>query len=618
MCIRDSNISVIDTGVGASYCAINVAGNSNQTVAVSDGWCNGTYALTGTADGNQTINAYANDTLSNTALNNSYVVWIDTTLPYFTTLVNQSSYNNESLNYDINAADDGVGLDSFAIDDTTNFSINPSTGVITNITTLVEYYYIVNVSINDTLGNLNWSLWSLNVTTVPNAAPTIPFVQGISPQDPSIGTTKSIKFNFTATDTNGFADLDNDTAEGYFQKAGESTRSNTTCLPRNASTNSITFTCTIDMWYFDENYAWTINVSIQDNSAEYSENSSTTFTYNLLTAMVMSPTEINWPEINLPDTDIGSNDDPITINNSGNAESLNINVTAHNLRGEETTTQFIFANNFTVENASQGCSGTAMVNATSTNVTSAILQSGNNSLNYNNATSGQEQLFFCLKGVPQDISAQSYSSSAYGAWEIKILLVAVIPAGRRRKKKKKKKSIEDDKLLETINLLVDELKEKHKLSKSEIMKVIIKQISKKYKMSIKEVIKLSEAMLIPTTIFSKKLGALESLVKYMKENLNMSYKEIADKLERDKRTIWTAYKKAAEKQKEQIRPKKTDIVLPISAFENKKLTILESIILYLKEKGLRFSEIAKLLERDQRNIWTIYSRAKKKLDIKKE
>ncbi|KKL21743.1 hypothetical protein LCGC14_2442410, partial [marine sediment metagenome] len=68
-----------------------------------------------------------------------------------------------------------------------------------------------------------------------------------------------------------------------------------------------------------------------------------------------------------------------------------------------------------------------MVNATSTNVTSAILQRGNNTLNYNNATSGQEQIFFCLKGVPQDISSQEYSSIQYGAWTIRILLVAIIP-----------------------------------------------------------------------------------------------------------------------------------------------------------------------------------------------
>jgi len=552
--------------------------------------------------------AWGNDTAGNLNQTSTRTVILDTTPPYFTELVNQSSYNNESLNYDIDATDDGVGLDSFAIDDTTNFSINPSTGVITNITTLVEYYYVVNVSINDTVGNLNWSLWSLDVTNVPNVAPTIPFVQAINPQDPTIGNTKSIEFNFTATDTNGFDDIDNNTAAAYFQRAGENTRSNTSCTARNASTNSITFTCTIDMWYFDQNGAWTINATIKDNSAEYAENSSTTFAYNLLTAMVMSPNAINWDEINLADTDMGSTDDPITINNSGNAEPLNINVTAYNLRGEITITYFIFANNFTVENESEGCFGTTMQNATSINVTSAILQRGNNSLDYNNATSGQEQIYFCLKGVPQDISSQSYSSSAYGAWEIRILLVAVIPAGRRKKRLKK-----NNKILKLLIRLTDELRIEYSGEKETLIKQLTKAVQEEYGIKRKEILSLIRKEIeIPITIFSKELGALEALVKYMKENLNMNYKEIANELGRDERTIWTAYHKAIEKQPEPIRIKKFKITIPLSALKRDKLTILESIIIYLKEKEMKFSEIAELLERDQRNIWTIYSRTTKK------
>ena len=46
---------------------------------------------------------------------------------------------------------------------------------------------------------------------------------------------------------------------------------------------------------------------------------------------------------------------------------------------------------------------------------------------------------------------------------------------------------------------------------------------------------------------------------------------------------------------------------------DKKLTMLESIISYLREKEIRYSEIARLLNRDQRNVWTIYSRAVKKI-----
>ena len=255
-----------------------------------------------------------------------------------------------------------------------------------------------------------------------------------------------------------------------------------------------------------------------------------------------------------------------------------------------------------------------MQNATSLQINGTNFSKGNNSLNFGNQTSGQEQIFFCLKGVPQDITAQSYSSAFYGAWEIRILLVALIPAGRRRKKKKGRK-LEDDRLVRALEIILNEIKEEYSLNKKELIEILVSKLEDRHKISKKEILGIlkEEEINIPANIFLRKLGVLESLTKYMKENLNMNYKEISEKLNRDERTMWTAYKKATEKQKGPFKIKETGIMIPISIFKNAKLTTLEAIILYLKGKGLKFSEIAELLERDQRNIWTIYSRAKKKI-----
>ncbi|MFH1972045.1 MAG: hypothetical protein ABIJ18_01050 [archaeon] len=60
-----------------------------------------------------------------------------------------------------------------------------------------------------------------------------------------------------------------------------------------------------------------------------------------------------------------------------------------------------------------------------------------------------------------------------------------------------------------------------------------------------------------------------------------------------------------------------EIVLPVSIF-NDKLGMLESACLYLKdEKKLSFKEIAKILKRDYKTVWTSYNKAKKKMGIKK-
>lgn len=53
--------------------------------------------------------------------------------------------------------------------------------------------------------------------------------------------------------------------------------------------------------------------------------------------------------------------------------------------------------------------------------------------------------------------------------------------------------------------------------------------------------------------------------------------------------------------------------IPIMLFSDRTLSILEHITTYLKEQhGLSYKEIAILLNRDQRTVWTTYQRARKK------
>ena len=251
--------------------------------------------------------------------------------------------------------------------------------------------------------------------TVGNNAPTIPFVEAITAKDPAELSARSITFYFTAEDSDGAANLDDATAKAYFQKAGEPTRSNESCEAGSTSGNQKNYSCTIDMWYFDEPGSWTINVTIEDINGAHGENSSTTFTYNPYYGMEMSPTALTWPEVGLSATDTGSNNDPILVNNTGNA-ILEINITGYNLQGVTTLSEYIYANNFTVDNVTSGCSGTAMQNDTSLKVASASLGRGNLSLG-----DGQETLYFCLKGLPQEISSQEYSTSGTNNWVVEIV-----------------------------------------------------------------------------------------------------------------------------------------------------------------------------------------------------
>ncbi len=54
--------------------------------------------------------------------------------------------------------------------------------------------------------------------------------------------------------------------------------------------------------------------------------------------------------------------------------------------------------------------------------------------------------------------------------------------------------------------------------------------------------------------------------------------------------------------------------VPTFIFRDRTLAALESIVVYLKDsQGMTYAQIAKLLNRDDRTIWTTYTRAKKKL-----
>jgi len=53
---------------------------------------------------------------------------------------------------------------------------------------------------------------------------------------------------------------------------------------------------------------------------------------------------------------------------------------------------------------------------------------------------------------------------------------------------------------------------------------------------------------------------------------------------------------------------------PSKVLKNRNLSCLESIVYFYKtKKNLSYREIAKVLNRDDRTIWTVYNRAMKKL-----
>ena len=162
------------------------------------------------------------------------------------------------------------------------------------------------------------------------------------------------------------------------------------------------------------------------------------------------------------------------------------------------------------------------------------------------------------------------------------------------------KSIKEDKSFQILKLAADELKLRYDISDDELLRLIKQPASKE--------------ILIPISVFeTHNLSALEIVCKYLKEELDLGYSKIASLLNRNSRTIWATYNNALLKRKEKLLVKDSKFYIPILIFTNRKLSVLESIVSYLKDNfNLRYSEISVLLNRDERNIWTVYNRYKKK------
>ena len=117
---------------------------------------------------------------------------------------------------------------------------------------------------------------------------------------------------------------------------------------------------------------------------------------------------------------------------------------------------------------------------------------------------------------------------------------------------------------------------------------------------------------IPCNIFGEGLSGLEAIVKYLKEKQELSYSEISKLLNRDARTIWTTYNKIKNKP---TRKNQTINKYNFSTriIRSRELSVLESVSVFLRKKGLSIKEISIELSRNNKTIWTALNRAEKKI-----
>ncbi|MBU3905168.1 MAG: hypothetical protein KJ906_03405, partial [Nanoarchaeota archaeon] len=275
--------------------------------------------------------------------------------------------------------------------------IGCSPSICSNVTNSTATTFHFNVT--------SFSYYSVNHNVTSNE-PTIDYVSPAPNNSITEAGVSYISFIFNVTDLDGADNINRSSAIGSFNKTNEDTRTNLSCLNVSEIGNTITFNCSIGVWYWDANGNWTINASVKDNSDSYVENTTVEMELLLTTGMVMAPTALEWGTLYSGDLNNLSITNPIVVNNTGNKDitSGNVRVTSYNLTGEEQSAYVIPAINFSV-NVNNACEGTAMVEDSAEGIASSILSAGNLSNG-----EAQEELYFCLEEVPLGLIAQAYST----------------------------------------------------------------------------------------------------------------------------------------------------------------------------------------------------------------
>jgi len=125
-----------------------------------------------------------------------------------------------------------------------------------------------------------------------------------------------------------------------------------------------------------------------------------------------------------------------------------------------------------------------------------------------------------------------------------------------------------------------------------------------------------EEILLPSAIFcDRNLSFLESLVTYLKEQHKLGYSRISRLLNRSRQNVWTIYQRSITKRTTTPAQIKvvSNIFIPIHVVRDRTLSILEVVVHYLAtQTSLTNHQIAILLNRSDKTIWTVKDRANKK------
>jgi hypothetical protein len=264
----------------------------------------------------------------------------------------------------------------------------------------------------------------LNVTVTASG----PQIIAVTPQTPvnlnEGPSTTVIVVNFSVYLPSGAYRLDNSSSAVNVTAAGEPMRVNG-CTATAMAGKYANYSCSITMYWYDRAGTWDVSASIYDLGGKFGMNASQTLNVNALTGFVSGPSPILWSTLSAGQANATAINDALILNNTGNQNisTGNINMNATDLLGETDNLLKLYSGNFSVAITTGGappteCGGDLMNHVAYTALTGAYLNRGN--FVVNDGTTGQEQAYFCITRVGDELTDQSYSTLSEGPWTVKI------------------------------------------------------------------------------------------------------------------------------------------------------------------------------------------------------
>jgi len=122
---------------------------------------------------------------------------------------------------------------------------------------------------------------------------------------------------------------------------------------------------------------------------------------------------------------------------------------------------------------------------------------------------------------------------------------------------------------------------------------------------------------IPVGIFANNpLSTLEAVVKYLKEILKLRFSNIGKLINRSNKTIWATYHNAIKKMPSSFGDVSSEVLIPVSIFADRQYSTLENLVRFVKKHDYTNHEVALMLNLDDRTVWTVYDRVKRKRGVK--